>query len=393
MMHRELKMFVRIICVLACVVVNTGIIAKSEVEDECTLKFINTEYVFDSAMYEALEHFQEDYPNVKIEVEEASQEQLITKLLSGKGDIDVFYLNSYNLHAMVAAGAIYNLDDDDQLSEALKNWVGNSAMCIDGVRYGVPFQVKADFLVPNESLRKYAPEIDWSSADWMDVFEAALQMPVDVNGDGTQDIWFMWDAVAAPVWMNQYICSFDSPDEISFETEVFREMLDAYKKCVQNNLILDMSTNFEQQGLAVVKAGYYDSLLDCEEYYPLPLIGQERVIGATTHSLAIAKNSKNAEYALIFLQYVVDDHAQQAQEGIGYARDSEIYECYNDLTAEEKAAVENAKQYIDSAKLKWSSGDFNIFAREQMELYLMDKISIDDLVQGLQQKLQMVLWG
>lgn len=338
------------------------------------------------AMFRAL------HPEVEIRVTAMESEQIVTSLLSGDGGIDVLYLNSLDAYDMAQAGALLDLNSDAELRAELETWIGSEAMVLDGMRYGATLQINPLMLVANEAIAQFAPEIDWQNDDWLEIFRAAEHMQTDLNGDGSQDVWFLWDFADAPLWFGQYIDSFEQPEDIDFDTEYFRELAQQYKRCAQQGLILEAGANFEQRDLAAYQFGYAARSLDGAEFCPAPLIDGRKVVSGSTHSLAVPR-SADADLALDFLRCYAGDEAQQSGYSIGYKADSSLYAEYAQMTPTQRENLAAHAAYVDQVRTKWNNSDFNRHASGEMARYLADEISLGEMVNSLQQKLRMVIWG
>lgn len=340
----------------------------------------------------AMAMFRELHPEAEIRVTAMEREQIATSLLSGDGEIDVLYLNSMDAYDMVQAGALLDLNSDAELRAELETWIGSEAMVLDGMRYGVTLEIHPDTLVKNEAIARYAPQIDWQNGDWLKILQAAEGMQTDLNGDGAQDVWFLWDYIDAPMWRNQYVDSFDRPEAVDFDTEYFRALAQQYERCVQLGLILNADADFEQRDLAAYQFGYAARPLDGAAFCPAPLIDGRRVVSGSTHSLAVPR-SADVDLAMDFLRCYASDEAQRAGYSVGYKADSSLYAEYAEMTAAQRENLAAHAAYVGQVRTKWNDSDFNRHANGEMARYLADEISLDEMVSSLQRKLEMTIWG
>lgn len=93
------------------------------------------------------------------------------------------------------------------------------------------------------------------------------------------------------------------------------------------------------------------------------------------------------------LKHYVSDNAQKQMCRLGWARDSRMYPAYSELDEAQKRIVEAQKAYLDHAWARWYNLDFMLASGDLFERYFADEITLDEMANGLRQKLRMVLWG
>ena len=358
-----------------------------------TLTIVNCDKLIWLMLEKAEALFAEKYPDVTIRWETMKKDALNTALMAKPSGVDLFYLNNANIYNMVKSGAVVDLNEDEALGQTLSGWIGADAMCMNGIRFGVPLEMNADFLLVNDALKQYSPFENLEDLDWLQIFEQSEDMRTDLDGDGKQDIWLLWDSICSPMWRWQYIGTYEAPEEVDFNTEMFHALAERYKACVQKSLILDYAENFDMQDMAVYKAGYVSYILTAEDFCPLPQIDGKNVVTGSSASIAIAAGSENIDLALEFLRMYASFEVQSADYAIGLMPDSSCYEAYKAMSKQEQDYIEQRKAYLDQAQYQWNILDFNVYANQQMELYLSDQITVEELSESLQQKLQMILWG
>lgn len=126
---------------------------------------------------------------------------------------------------------------------------------------------------------------------------------------------------------------------------------------------------------------------------PLPRLGTERPVPADAFALAVCRSTRHEEWAKELLRCPGTEEAQRQMSAIGLSGESEIYPACAELTEAEQRNLEAQKAYFNQATPEWYHLEFNQYADDLIEKYFADEITLDEMVNGLRQKLRMVLWG
>ncbi|MDO4357456.1 MAG: extracellular solute-binding protein [Clostridia bacterium] len=370
-----------------------------DVGEKQVLTIVNA-YSFDGTYEnEVVRRFRQAHPDVKVEVVEIPEAQLITMLMAGETDLDILMLQTSFIPRFVESGAILDLNSDEELSQWLEQgWTGDQVFCWNGLRYGICRDLSVGCISANESLAQYVPEIDWENATWLDVFRQAQQMQTDITGNGMQDIWFLKDNLRFPMWMDQYMASFDRPEDVCFDTEEFRAVAEQYRQCVNAGLIMSDEAYYDNYPASTSLVAFSVDEMNLPNggsFLPLPRINGCRVAPSIVAALSIPVRSAHRELALDLLKcYASEDMQRFISWGeMNWAADSELYAVYSKYSEKQKDGVARQKAYVnEAAVLKTGFGDSN-YQAEQMEKYLNGEITLDELVNGLQQKQQMMSMG
>ena len=356
-------------------------------ENQLTVVNANAE---EQAMRRALELFGERHPEVEVIFRQMTEEQLNTALMANDGSVDVLALYSGDAMRYVAAGVIADIDADAVLRQQQEALVGSNAFCWDGVRYGVGSELYVTCLKRNEALEAYAPPLDWENCSWAELLSAAEEFAA--AGNGGRGLYFLMDSCRFPAWYAQYRALYDDPKQIVFDTETFRTLAEQYKACVQAGVILDSGAEGADPARAVCAVEKLYTLSGAA-FDPLPGLGMERPVPADAFALAICRGTRHGEWAKELLRCLGTEESQRQMNAIGLSGESEIYPAYGDLTEAEQRNLEAQKAYFNQARPEWYHLEFNQYAGDLFEKYFADEISLDGLVNGLQLKLRMVLWG
>lgn len=312
--------------------------------------------------------------------------------MAGDDVIDLLSVNMYEMSTLAEMGALCDLNEDAELRQRMEQWTGNRAFCWKGLRYGVPVRLDTSCLFPNRRLSGFALDVDWQRCTWLEWLQKAEQFHTDTNDDGVQDVWLLADTVDSPQWLFQYAATFDDIRDVRFDAEAFRALAEQYKRCFKKGVLIDWNDAMQQPDTVVYTIGRISDL-DRTDYLPQPAITGERTVPAYTYSLALSKSTAQYDLAMDFLRCFTSDAVQSQSPFIGLAADTAIYPEYACLQNPLKQQVEAQKEYVDRGAAQWRNNDYHIFQAEQFEQYLNDRISLDDLVDSLQQKLRMVIWG
>lgn len=374
-------------------------IAQTSGNDVLTL--VNAEFMmkYDATMQSALEQFQQLHPDVKVVNQEMDAMQLTTAILANDGSVDVIMPNGMSIDSLLQAGALYDLNQDAELKARLESWVGSQVLHKNGIRFGVPESISTSVLEANESLSQYAPELDWQNCSWLEVLEAAEQMETDLTGDGVQDIWFLCENPYFPLWFEQYLASFDGPRDISFDTDAFRQLAEQYHRCVQAGVILSPLDPDSDSDLALYRQSW---IFGCgvNAFLPLPTIDGKRTAISEPYSLSIVRSSKHIDWALDLLKCYTSDEAQRADWDPVFVTPNfrlspgwEENPYFAISTEAERENLRLQQEYVNQSVYLLIDSNFYDHSADLFEQFYDGQIALDELVDGLQQKLQMVQMG
>ncbi|MDO4356529.1 MAG: extracellular solute-binding protein [Clostridia bacterium] len=373
----------------------------AEASDKVTLTLVNCSDFNDDRMKKAIEMLREAHPDVDVRFVDMEAEPLNTALMANDEGLDLLYMNNFDAVNYVSAGVVEDLNDHPEVLAQLDGWIDlDGAMTWNGVRFGVPMDVNVNVLEFNEALAEFLPDgLDPNQLTWRALLDAGAQFSGDTDGDGRRDVWLWQDSRRFPAFLFQYIMSGDDLSALDFDTEAFRELMTLYRQCVQNGAFADYS---DCDSSAAVFAASMKSALDTKTSLPLP---EQEVPGAplttcTVMMLGVNRGSPNKALAL---ELLADYCSAEAQKRVytgsseyayfGFLRDLSAYEGYGQLSDSAKAAVEANRALFEQTKMSWNSREFNIYCGDQIEAYLDGEIELDELIQNLQQRKQMVLMG
>lgn len=357
-------------------------ISTAENEKAQELVIANATQVRDRRMDAAIDQFCVMYPDVEINFIDINNEQLNTMLMSGESDIDILYVTNYTLPIYRESGAVCDLSGHMGLMTAMNDWYELPYLYADGV-YHVPTMVLPKALLRNEEI-DVMPEISYPY-DWDVLYEYGRDLLDETGIPLIADF-----SIRFPVVLEQYMAYCCVDGTIDFDTPLFREMITDYKKAYDDGVIVES----EEDAYFIVTnvAAYpYDN-----NFYPLPLIEGLAVNHASLYALSVVADSDMSEMAMNFLAYYAASDAQGAinydAPGAGLIAD---IGCYGkgsyDVTKEDELLWETV---INSCVcLSYNNVDFSIFMGDQVEAYMNNEITLDELVEGLNYMYEMTLEG
>ena len=381
-----------ILCLNYSALSETGIIDNGSAENIMELTIVNGSDLNYGALEAAIQNLKMFHSDIDVRFIEMNRQARNATLMSGMKGLDIFFNQMSGEQVLTEVGALYDLSGEERLNNVLENWIGYEACFWQDVCFGIPVEIYAYAILPNESLAQYAIRIDWTTAEWLDVLKWAEEHQTDLDYDGDQDIWVFFDDCTGPLWLMQYEAMFDDPSQINYDTEIFRALVEQYKRCVDAGVYLDMADSSADPSLAL----YWCQPMDINYsggFCALPSIDGETVVPAGVFSFSIGKGTDNYEEAVELLANYITEETQAMNYMIGFAPNSDIYPVYSEMTDSEREALEQRKAYIDSSVCAWRNMDFVRLSASLLDKYLSGTITTEELVDQLQEKHRMTIWG
>lgn len=350
--------------------------------DEKTQKLViaNATQVRDRRMDAAVEKFNEKYPDVEICFVDIGSEQLSAMLMSGESDIDILYVSNYTLPVYRESGAICDLYSHSGLMTAMTEWYEMPYLYKAGV-YHVPTMVFPLVLCRNEEfdiLSEFAYPYSWN-----ELFEYGRNL-LDITGTP-----LISDRIRFPVVVDQYMAYCCINGIIDFDTPLFRELISGYKKAYEDGVIVEMG---EDAYFIVTNASAYPHE---NSYYPLPQIEGTDVNTASIYALAVVSDSNMSDAAMDFLAYYAAVDTQGVinydAPGAGLIADIGIYEHGSYEVSKTDEMLWGT--LINSCVCLPNNVDFSIYMGDQIEAYMRDEITLDELIDRLSFMYEMTVSG
>lgn len=350
----------------------------------------------DDHMNRTVELLREEYPDVVVKFVDYEQEQLNTILLAGDEGADVLVSGAGWMSDLISAGGLVDLKEDPVIVDELKRLNNAERLATyDGVLYGVPAWVLASSFYFTEALEAYVPQgFDVNDCSWAEFLNTALAFDGDTDGDGKPNLWFLAEYPKRPLWMRQYISSYDSLDEVDFDTPLFRQTLELYREALNAGKIVDSFGEEYSWGCALYEAhdleapGYGDPLI------PLPTLDGTAVrIGQAT-SFAVNSRSANRDVALRFLEIYISPEAMVDEYGnvlirIPVSDEEMMADTLQNWSTEERQRYDAEMEYFSQLVPDLDSSDFISVTFPLLEQYYAEEITTDEFIQQLKQGLDM----
>lgn len=356
--------------------------------------------MMDDQMKRALAKFYAEHPDVRVNFEDLPDEQLNTILLAGGEGADIVAV-SIGDRAIIESGALVNLRDCPAMMTQLEPLEYLLPMVSHGdMVYGVPFWITADAIYTMESLKAFdTTGLDLFNCSWQEFFDAAMAFDGDTDGDGEPNIAFYSEFTNRPAWVGQYVASFGSMAEVTFDTPLFCEMMTAYREAKDAKKIIDVIEDGDEFGWEeqlYSRASMEGPYMYGDANAPLPTLDGQVVRTATSTALGVNARSEMREEALRLLEIYLMPEIVFADWGMDLRRtDAAEYIDRSQYTDSEWAKYERESGYFRdlTPDLAGSSAEVNVMLGELLKQYYADEISLDTLIDQLDAGLAMRLQG
>ena len=247
--------------------------------------------------------------------------------------------------------------------------------------YHVPTMVFPLVLCRNEEfdiLSEFAYPYSWN-----ELFEYGRNL-LDITGTP-----LISDRIRFPVVVDQYMAYCCINGIIDFDTPLFRELISGYKKAYEDGVIVEMG---EDAYFIVTNASAYPHE---NSYYPLPQIEGTDVNTASIYALSVVSDSNMSDAAMDFLAYYAAVDTQSVinydAPGAGLIADIGIYEHGSYEVSKTDEMLWGT--LINSCVCLPNNVDFSIYMGDQIEAYMRDEITLDELIDRLSFMYEMTVSG
>lgn len=359
--------------------------------DTAKLTIVNCMGIEDYRLAAAIRSFEAE-TGVKIVMTEVNQQQLLTKLMAGEDSIDILFVDSSMLRQFYEAGVLGSLNEYSQLQDSLDTWMDVlSVSTFDGELVAVPAYISAANIYVDTSLEQFFSAELPKECTWIELFDLAEQFQADTNGDGYDDAYYMMDNMYYPEFVRQYVSAY-ADEGCDFANPYFVRMMESYKTLVQKGYIGDLYNPEHTKGTLFFVDRTFGAHIYASLNMPLLEDGTPYVVGFV-HGMGISEFSPNKDLAAAFLAAYASQSNQVSPDGIGLLKDTSLNPYVVELTDSEKQLMEASIEQFELVAPLWQYDDFTLALMENIDLYLTDRISIDELVKRLNQKMAMVQQG
>lgn len=355
------------------------------------LTIVNCMGIEDYRMYAAIAQF-EARTGVHVVMTELNRQQMLTQLMAKEEDVDVLFVDGMSLSAYQRAGVLQPLSGYAALSGALESWMDVLAPAsVDGELYCVPAYIGATQINVEPALLPYWDGELPETCTWSELFARARDFQMDTDGDGRPDACYLKENLYYPEFTRQYV-SAHAGAEIDFSDPAFTALLAQYKQVVQAGYVRDEFGEGDER-LPLLASG---RMLGphTELFLPTPTLedGEAYEVGYV-HGMAISAFSKRKELAAEFLALYAAEENQIDPEGFGFLKDIDLNPAAANLTESERAQLEKSVRQFESVAPLWQNDAFTEVLWEGMRAYIADEIEIEELVERLNQRMRMVIYG
>ncbi len=355
------------------------------------LTLVNCMGIEDYRMTAAIAQF-EARTGVRVAMTELNRHQLLTQLMAKEEDVDVLFVDSMSLNTYQRAGVLQPLGGYEPLSDALESWMDVLALgSVDGELYCVPAFIGATQIDVDPALLPYWDGELPETCTWSELFARAREFQTDTDGDGRPDACYFMENLYYPEFSRQYV-SAHAGAEIDFSDPAFTALLAQYKQMVKDGYVRDEFGDGDER-LPLLAAG---RMLGphTELFLPTPTLedGTPYEVGYV-HGMAISAFSRQKELAVEFLALYAAEENQVDPEGFGVLKDIDLNPAAAGLTESDRLQLEKSVRQFESAAPLWQNDAFTEVLWEGMRAYIADEIEIEELVERLNQRMRMVIYG
>lgn len=355
------------------------------------LTIVNCMGIEDYRLTAAIRSFEEE-TGVQIIMTEVNQQQLLTQLITGEDSFDILFVDSSIIKQFYDAGVLVSLNEYFQLQRSLEMWMDIlDVSTFDGELVAIPAYVSAASIYVDTALMSFFSTDLPDACTWLELFNIADQFQADTNGDGFDDAYYMMDNMYYPEFVRQYVSAY-AEKGCDFADPYFVELMESYKALVQKGYIGDIYNPEHTKGALFFIDRMLGAHIDVSLNMPLLEDGTPYVVGFV-HGMAISEYSPNKDIAAAFLTTYASQDNQFSPDGIGLLKDTTMNPYVAELTTSEKQLMEASIKQFELVAPLWQYDDFTLELMESINLYLTDRISVDELVKRLNQKMAMVQQG
>lgn len=362
-----------------------------QINDGQILTLVNCENIMDFRMANAIMAFEEE-TGIHVVTKEISRTQLLTQLLSKDNSIDLLFADSSYLQELQQAGVLYSLDTFKDLQIALHKWMNVlESGKVNGELYCLPAYLSAGIIyIQNELLPFMTKQIP-DKYSWSELLALGDSFSPGNTGTGKPIACFMADNLLYPEFIRQYL-SAKAEEKKTLSDDELKQTLLIYKDLYKKGLIKDEFNDHDTRGALL----HVDRMieLNTNPFINMPNMGDGSAYTVGyVHGICVNAFSEKKKEAERFLTIYADEENQAYPEGYGFVENIDLNHDASHLTSAEREQLLRCKDYYETVRPLWQKDDFIDFLCDEMEHYLSDEISLDQLIEALNKKLLMVIYG
>ena len=367
--------------------------AIGKIDSANELVLVNCTDIGDFRLTNAIDKFEMKYPEKKVIMVERERDLLLTELMAGESQYDILFIDSASLDNYKATGVTIDLAEHDNLMQMFDDWIPvTRAAEFDRKLACVPAYVSAPLLYVNTTLKPFLKtEIPFETS-WESFFSLAQHFDTDTNDDGVADAKFLAENLYYPDFIYQFVSANQKNEKIDFSSPVFIRVLEMYKDLVKEGFVVDMFGDDNSEAALFIAGRSLEP--ETNEFISLPKFEDSGVyIPAYVHGLGISRFSTKLDYAVEFLMMYASIDNQIPPVGFGFIKDVSLYPEMKNLTGTQAEQIVKYTEYFEKVSPAWINTEFAIYVTEVLEKYLSDDLTVNDVVDMLNQKVEMIRMG
>lgn len=374
-------------------------VSEDRLANKTVLTIVNNDGLRD-AFDVALTSFLTRHPDVEVRDVSMSPDQYRTALLAGDDGIDMLFEGAGLIRQFAEAGALAPLSDGTSIMEALSlaDWLPFEEIYSNGGKlYGLPGYVNYNLWRIDKELAQQAGfQMPSYPFTWSDVYEAASTAGLGQPGKPV----LLYDNAGTPDILYYYVMTQAQKDgTLHFDTPGFREDMEAYRKMVEQGIIVSWEGGERPKSPAAIIDMFADI---SSETVPTPTVNGLEVAMVQSYGYCVNANSPNRELAMELLAEIAKPENQyQTDYGIPSTmllQDIQPYSHahYNDPTwgiPRYTEQMETLRQFAAGKWVTWNTRLHPVSLLENTDIlyrYLVGQISIDEFIRVIQSKADMM---
>lgn len=310
LLEANMKKGIGFISIIMCMAVLLGVVAPMDViAEENKLVIANADSW--PSVDDALQLLADSQPGLVIERITLNDEQIVAAFLSGDASFDILGLDYSTFYPLAVKDMFAELGTSGEIMESLEKWLPGAyeVLYIDNQLCALPLMYVSDAVILDGP--KYRTcGLNWptdAEYSWSELAQIAQQAKMGQDGNPP----LLADFIHFPWVIDQYISmQFVEKTLVNFDTPVFRNSMEAYKRMVNDGAIIDR----EGQDASIDSIGQINSwdLLQCGDVQRrmMPTLEGQRTLLTLPYVIAVNSKSEHMEIAMKMMEYLASTEAQ-----------------------------------------------------------------------------------
>ncbi len=348
----------------------------------------------DSMMRSALDKFNEEYSYAKvifkfINFKEYNTE-LIKRFTSGDDSFDIFFINADDSFKYIKNEVMADLSIFPQINTLFKEMhEGIEELCTYNRKIvGIPWNMDFSALQINDQLlNKLKNKHGISTLNWDGLYKLSKECRFDLNNDGVYDTYcFEYNKqffglliadLSCSIYFNQF------HGTATFNNDDFKNLLIVSKKMWEEHLILEKN-DYTMHSEKKDNILFYPSdnfSISTGDWTYTPMIGEERTYPIGITFLSVNNRSKNKMLSVELLAAIISQEKPNMLPLFPNVSNNKVI----------KQNDEVYRNILKHGVRRNFNSDLYMFIAEKIEEYIDDKITIEETVNSINSKAQMIV--